>query len=92
MDRALESRLASKPQVKGVLCADSNGLLISAKGELESSSQYSGRYASILRHAASLAVDQPPPTVVLETYSKSVVIRDYDNLTLVMRVDRNMED
>lgn len=32
MERALESALANKVFVKGLLCADSNGLLISAKG------------------------------------------------------------
>ena len=52
-----------------------------------------GRYTSMLRHASSLAVDQPPPTVVIETQQHSIILRDYDTLTVAMKCKREgMED
>ena len=54
-----------------------------AKGEINGA--HAGRYSSILRHASSLCVDQPPPTVVIETQNHSTIIRDYNNVTVVMR-------
>ena len=91
MDRSLENCLATKQNVVGVLCADGNGLLISSKGELDGA--LAGRYTSMLRHASSLAVDQPPPTVVIETQMHSIILRDYDTLTVAMKCKREgMED
>jgi hypothetical protein len=47
----------------------------------------------MLRHASSLAVDQPPPTVVIETQQHSIILRDYDTLTVAMKCKREgMED
>ena len=54
-----------------------------AKGEINGA--HAGRYSSILRHASSLCVDQPPPTVIIETQNNSTIIRDYNNVTVVMR-------
>jgi len=84
MDRTLETALANKQNVVGVLCADSNGLLISAKGELKGSP--AGRYTAISRAAASLCPDQQA-TVVIETASSSLVIKDYDSMTVAVRVN-----
>jgi hypothetical protein len=64
---------------------------IQAKGELQGS--LAGRYASVLRLASSLSIDQPPPTVMLETQQHSFILRDYDTLTVVMKCKREeMED
>lgn len=84
MDRALEAALATaqKQPVKGLLCADANGLLISAKGELKGAS--AGRYTAISRAAAALCPEQQA-TVVIETANRNVVVRDYDGMTVVMR-------
>ena len=52
------------------------------KGEINGA--HAGRYSSILRHASSLCVDQPPPTVVIETQNNSTIVRDYNNVVVVM--------
>jgi len=77
--------LASQPMRTYYSCP------ILAKGELQGS--LAGRYASVLRLASSLSVDQPPPTVMLETQQHSFILRDYDTLTVVMKCKREeMED
>jgi len=86
MDKALETSLGSKPFVKGLLCADANGLLIAAKGELQGAP--AGRYCAIARQASSMCPDQAPPTVLIETASRNVVVRDYDNMVVVLRCER----
>ena len=83
MDRALEQALANRAQVKGTLSADSNGLLISATGELKGSP--AGRFTSISRAASSLCPEQQA-TVVIETATGSLVLRDYDGMTVVLRL------
>ena len=66
-------------------------MLCSAKGELNGA--LAGRYAAVLRLASSLCVDQPPPTVMIETQQHSFILRDYDTLTVVMKCKREcMED
>eukprot|EP01038_Epipyxis_sp_PR26KG_P009673 gene9673-13023_t len=83
MENALESSFVDKPFVKGFLCADNNGLLISAKGELEGAS--AGRFTAIFRNASLLNQEQTLPTVVIETEKRSVLIKEYDSMTVVLR-------
>lgn len=129
MDKALEQSLSSKSFVKGLLCADLNGLLITgttllseiqvitsilhsslrvilpqdplrstialnfhlwflsskipAKGEINGAD--AGRYSSISRQASSLHSDQSPPTVLIETTDRNIIVKDYDAMTIVLR-------
>ena len=131
MDRALQASLSSKPFIKGMLCADANGLLISgtshsdphhaqfvtsnshhllyfcfhsfihsptnpfidsfvvsifphsANGELKGN--LAGRFASIAHQAALIHADQPPPTVLIETRDRKVLVKDYDSMTIALR-------
>ena len=131
MDKALEQSLSSKSFVKGLLCADLNGLLITgttlrseiqvtttltlftlqvesfpedlssslnfhqmisflnvfinvpAKGEINGAD--AGRYSSISRQASSLHSDQSPPTVLIETTERNIIVKDYDAMTIVLR-------
>ena len=87
MDRALEQALASSARqpVRGILAADSNGLLVASKGELKGSP--AGRFTAISRAAASLCPEQQA-TVVVETASGQLVVREYDGMTVVVSVGR----
>mmetsp|Transcript_12629 Transcript_12629/g.12265 ORF Transcript_12629/g.12265 Transcript_12629/m.12265 type:complete len:91 (+) Transcript_12629:179-451(+) len=89
MDKALEQSLAAKPFIKGMLCADMNGLLITAKGEIDGSD--AGRYSSISRQASSLHPDQAPPTVLIETNDRNILVKDYDSKTIVLRCQLSKE-
>ena len=70
---------------QGLLCADSNGLAITSKGDL--SPAFSGRYASLARHASSLYPDQSPPTILIETNERRIIVKDYDSMTVVMSLN-----
>jgi len=63
-----------------------------AKGDMKGS--LAGRYSNMLRTAGTLAIDQPPPTIIIETQNHSTIVRDYDTLTVAMKVKREegMED
>mmetsp|Transcript_8775 Transcript_8775/g.14946 ORF Transcript_8775/g.14946 Transcript_8775/m.14946 type:complete len:89 (-) Transcript_8775:297-563(-) len=82
MNHALEASIKSNNSVKGILCADNNGLCISAVGEL--SAQQAGRYASISRTATSLNADTPA-TVLIETDESHILVKDYDSMTIVLK-------
>jgi hypothetical protein len=88
MERAVEA-LANKAQVKGLLCSDANGLLISSAGELKGSP--AGRFTAISRAAASLCPEQQA-TVVIETESAQIIVRDYDSMTVAIRCSSAAEN
>ena len=54
-----------------------------ATGELTGSK--AGRFASIAHQAASIHPDQAPPTVVIETRNRKVLVKDYDSMTIALR-------
>lgn len=85
MERALIQAMNSKPFIKGLLCADSNGLAITSKGEL--SPAFAGRYSSLARHASSLYPDAGPPTILIETNERRIIVKDYDSMTVVMSLN-----
>lgn len=92
-ERSLSKSLTaalSKPNVKGILCADQNGLLIVAKGEL--SGTLAGRLSNISRLASSLTVENTAPhAVIIETADRSIVVKDYDSMTIALKCSREPE-
>ena len=87
MEQALDMALSSKPFVKGALIADQNGLCIAAKGEL--GSELSGRFCSISKTAGTLDSDQAAPSVLIETGDRNILVKEYDSLTVVLRIERS---
>jgi benzoyl-CoA reductase/2-hydroxyglutaryl-CoA dehydratase subunit BcrC/BadD/HgdB len=89
-DRVLDTSLSSKPSVEGVLCADANGLLIRAKGDISGS--HAGKYTSIIRNASSLSADSSAPaTVSIETASHRTIVKDYESMTIVLKCNKSLE-
>lgn len=87
MNHALESTLSSNSSVKGILCADSNGLCISAVGLLNPKN--TGRFCAISRVASSLSPECPPPTILIETRDMDILVKDYDGMTIVLKCTPN---
>jgi Ragulator complex protein LAMTOR5 len=57
-----------------------------AKGEVVGSQ--AGRYTAISRTAASIHPDMSPPTILIETADRNILIKNYDSMTIVMKCDR----
>jgi hypothetical protein len=59
--------------------------LAAAKGELGSNS--AGRFTAVSHLAAQLSdgVGSRPPSVIIETKSRTLLIKDYDNMTMVLK-------
>ena len=57
--------------------------IFAAKGEINGID--AGRYSSISRQASSLHSDQSPPTVLIETNDRKIIVKDYDAMTIVLR-------
>mmetsp|Transcript_37032 Transcript_37032/g.37690 ORF Transcript_37032/g.37690 Transcript_37032/m.37690 type:complete len:96 (-) Transcript_37032:210-497(-) len=79
MNSSLDACLSSNKRVKGFICADTNGLCITAKGDLEANQ--AGRFVSIVRHAGLVAPDAAPAMVLIETASDNILVKEYDSMT-----------
>jgi hypothetical protein len=62
---------------------------LAAKGEL--SANGSGQFTALNRLANSLndETNPKPPTVLIETKTRSIVVKDYDTMTLVIKCVAN---
>jgi hypothetical protein len=47
-----------------------------------------GRLASIAREAASLQPGAAPPTVVIESADRLLIVREYESVTLALKCER----
>ncbi len=65
-----------------MLCADSNGLLIASKGEMDP--KLAGRFSSMVKNAALINPDVADPTILIETASRNIVVKNYDSMTVTM--------
>ena len=86
MQRALDHAFSSKPNVKGILISDGNGLCIAAKGDQEVSPDKSGRYSSIAKLAADLSSDpnETSPSILIETDDRNLLVKEYDAMVIVL--------
>ncbi|KAK2175994.1 hypothetical protein NP493_693g00024 [Ridgeia piscesae] len=79
LDRHLEE-LMSTPGVTGVVCADTKGLCLAAKGVGERAS--SGLFSSIAQQAAQLHPDsKTSPVVCLETDQSMILLKNHNSVT-----------
>jgi hypothetical protein len=54
-----------------------------ANGEIKGT--LAGRFASISHQASLIHPDQPPPTILIETRDRKVLVKDYDSMTIALR-------
>ena len=65
-------------------------IIIIAKGEL--SGDLAGRLSNISRLASSLTVENAAPhAVIIETADRSIVVKDYDSMTIALKCSRETE-
>mmetsp|Transcript_30139 Transcript_30139/g.87788 ORF Transcript_30139/g.87788 Transcript_30139/m.87788 type:complete len:83 (-) Transcript_30139:138-386(-) len=66
-----------------VLCNDSNGLCLLSNAELDPAT--AGAFTTLLEHAAALAPEmEGNATILIETDTRNIVVRDYDGLTVAV--------
>ena len=85
MDKALDTSFSSKPFLQGILVTDTNGLCISAKGDL--TADKAGRFTAIAKTANELSLlssDQQLPSVLIETEERDILVKEYDSVTIVL--------
>mmetsp|Transcript_64878 Transcript_64878/g.146334 ORF Transcript_64878/g.146334 Transcript_64878/m.146334 type:complete len:85 (+) Transcript_64878:39-293(+) len=69
------------PEADGVLCNDASGLPLVANGDVDPA--VSGLFTSLIQAAATLLPSsETPPTIIIETDRRNIVVKEYDNLTV----------
>lgn len=58
-------------------------LIFTGKGEIEKSA--AGRYTSISREASKMHPGLQAPKIVIETSKANILIKSYDNVTVVVK-------
>jgi hypothetical protein len=48
----------------------------------------SGRFRAVSKAAGALEADQAAPTVLIETLERNILVKEYDYLTVVLRIER----
>ncbi|KAI0240148.1 Ragulator complex protein LAMTOR5 [Lamellibrachia satsuma] len=79
LDRQLEE-LMNTPGVTGVVCADSKGLCLAAKGVGERTA--AGLFSSVTQQAGQLHPDiKTSPVVCLETDQSMILLKNHSSVT-----------
>jgi hypothetical protein len=60
-----------------------------AKGDLNG--KQAGKFSSIAKEAAGLSPEEQPPTVLIETLNRNLMVKDYDSMTIVISCSRSEE-
>lgn len=63
-------------------CRIHDFIFVVAKGEIDG--KLAGRYASISRNASLINPEVAAPTVLIESASRNIVVKNYDSMTVVM--------
>jgi predicted regulator of Ras-like GTPase activity (Roadblock/LC7/MglB family) len=88
MNQALDNVIASKSAVTGFLCADSNGLCISAKKDFKEKD--AGTVSAIYAMATELTEDSSSsPIIVIEMETKNILIKEYDSMVVAVSYKSN---
>lgn len=77
--------LMREPDVRGAMCTDKSGMCVLAKGDVQS--KYAGVLSAVTELCESIDVDQPSPSICIETDKRRVLCKRDGDTTVVIFKD-----
>ena len=79
----MDARQLLDERVTSVVCSDEHGLCLGTQGKIDGA-KTAGFFHSIARRASSLSPEAEAPIVLIETETRDVLVKDYDNFTITV--------